>query len=159
MRTDIERQTLDELLEELDTKGRQQHVGEQAEGYWVCQRKYPRYAFRANCTVRFLSPAGTEVVSLAGRTRNLSRGGLGILVKHVFRSGEAIEVELQLPNQPIMFMAGVVQFARYAGRGYHEVGIALKCAGRQPVFSSDPALALRNLDWLRSSIQATRTWV
>jgi hypothetical protein len=149
-----DRETLDLLLEELDAKGRQQHVGENADDYWVCQRRHPRYAFRADCVVRFLSGGFTEVISLPGRTRNLSRGGLGLLVKHVFSITDPVEVQLQLPGQPIMYMAGLVQFVRYAGRGYHELGVALKSAGPKPVFSSNPGAAIQSLDWLRASMAA-----
>lgn len=150
MALDRERETLDLLLEELDISGREQHAGETSEAYWVCQRRYPRYAFRADCIVRYFSPGHGKILSIAGRTRNLSRGGIGLLVRHVFAIGEPVELELQLPNQPKMFMAGLVQFIRYAGRGYHEFGMALKGAGAQPVFSHNPIVAIQTLDWLRS---------
>jgi hypothetical protein len=146
---DIERKTLDRLIQDLDTKSRQQHVDEHSDQYWVCQRRYPRYAFRADCTVRCMGTLPHEIICLPGRTRNLSRGGLGVLVNRAFTLGEPLEVELQLPNQPIMFVAGLIQFVRYAGRGYHELGVALKCAGPKPVFSRDPATAMATLAWLR----------
>lgn len=147
----LEKEALDHLCEELDLKARSQHAGENSEDYWVCQRRHPRYAFRADCTVRFFTIDYSGVHSLMGRTRNLSRGGIGLLVRHVFKSGDPIEVQVQVPGQPMMFMAGLVQFVRYAGRGYHELGIALKTAGSKPVFSGDPATALATLDWLRRS--------
>lgn len=156
MGLDKERESLDRLLEELDIKARQQHVGEKADDFWVCQRRHPRYAFRAECVVRFLSGNSTEVISVAGRTRNLSRGGLGILAKHVFHIGDPVEVELQLPGQPRMYMAGLAQFVRYAGRGFHEIGIALRAASPQPVFSRNPIAAFQSLDWLRRPAQAFR---
>jgi len=156
MGIDQDRETLDRLLEELDVKGRQQHLGGASEDHWICQRRHPRYAFRASCVVRFLSGSFTEVLSVEGRTRNLSRGGLGILAKHVFSLGDPVEVEIQLPGQPRMFMAGLVQFARYAGRGYHELGIGLRTAGQQPVFSRNPEAACQSLDWLRNSMRTAR---
>lgn len=150
MSLQADREVLDTVLEDLDTRARSQHPGESAEDYWVCQRRHPRYAFRTDCVVRFFSTTG-KMTTLQGRTRNLSRGGIGLLVRNVFRKGEAIEVELQLPKQPRMYMAGVVQFIRYAGRGYHELGVALKTAGAQPVFSDNPAQAMRSLDWLKDA--------
>ncbi|HOA74678.1 MAG TPA: PilZ domain-containing protein [Phycisphaerae bacterium] len=156
MGIDKDRETLDRLLDELDIKGRQQHVGEHADDYWVCQRRHPRYAFRTNCVVRFLSADCTQVLSVEGRTRNLSRGGLGILVRHVFNVGDPVEVEIQVPGQPRMYMAGLVQFIRYAGRAYHELGIALRSAGQQPIFSHNPEAAWQSLDWLRHPTQTAR---
>jgi hypothetical protein len=148
MSVNIDREALNALMEELDLKARQQHAGDKSEAYWVCQRRHPRYAFRADCVIRFLSPTH-EVMTLPARTRNLSRGGLGLLARHVFHPGDPVEVELQLPNQPLMFMAGLIQFVRYAGRGYHELGIALKSAGREPVFSNNPVVALQTLEWMK----------
>lgn len=156
MGLDRDRETLDRLLEELDIKGKQQHLGDKAADYWVCQRRHPRYAFRADCVVRFMSAGCTDVLSVTGRTRNLSRGGLGILAKHVFSIGDPVEVELQLPGQPKMYMAGLTQFVRYAGRGFHEVGIALRSAAGQPIFSHNPSAAYQSLDWLRPPIEAAR---
>lgn len=156
MGPDKERETLDRLLEELDIKGRQQQFNEQSNNCWVCQRRHPRYAFRADCVVRFLSSGSLEIVAITGRTRNLSRGGLGILAKHVFSVGDPVEVELQLPGQPKMYMAGPTQFIRYAGRGFHEIGIALRCAGAKPVFSHNPVAAYQSMEWLRRPEQIMR---
>ena len=146
---DIRREALDQLIAELDAKARQQQVSKHSEQHPACQRRHPRYAFRADCTIRFIGQDQREIVCLPGRTRNLSRGGLAILVNHVFTVGDPIEVELQLPSQPVMFIAGLIHFVRYAGRDYHELGIAIRCASPKPVFSSDPAAAMSTLDWMR----------
>jgi len=148
MSTDtIEYQTLDTLLDELDVRS-QRRPKEQDDDYWVCNRKHPRHPFRAGCTVRFMPSGSGTVVALPGRSRNLSRNGLGIVVWWVFAPMEAIEVEVSLPERPRMFMAGLVRFCRYAGRGYYELGIELKAAASEPIFSSNPILAVRALDWL-----------
>ena len=52
-----------------------------------------------------------------------------------------------------MFMGGLVRFCRYAGRGYYELGIELKAAASEPIFSSNPILAVRALDWLNPEIR------
>lgn len=156
MSNDNDRQTLDRLLEELDVKGHQQHPGDTTEKYWVCRRRHPRYSFRASCVVRFVAPGTTQIISATGRTRNLSRSGLAILVKRVFSIGDPLEVEIQLPGQPVMYMGGLVQFVRYAGRGYHEIGVALRAAGRQPIFTAAPEVALDTLDWFKQCPQASR---
>lgn len=139
---------LDGLLDELDVKARQQHVGERTDDYWVCQRRHPRYPFRAICMVRFLMPGSYTISELPGRTRNLSRNGLGLVVRRVFSSGEPIEVEVMLPNRPVMFMAGLVRFCRYAGRGYHEIGIQLKVARPEPIISMHASVSPELIEWL-----------
>ena len=137
------------LLDELEVKAQQQHKSEHSDGYWVCQRRHPRNPFRAMCNVRFFPQGSSTVTSLPGRTRNLSRSGVGLLTRRVFRVGEPIEVEVLVPDRPQMFLAGLVTFCRYAGRGYHEIGVALHAAASEPVFSKNPTIALETLDWLR----------
>jgi len=146
-------QALDYLLDELDVRA-QKHTAEDAEdAYWACQRKHPRHPFRVGCTVRFMPSGSKLVAAMAGRTRNLSRGGLAVLTRRVFSLGDPIEVEVTLPGRPKMFMAGLVCFCRYAGRGYYELGIELKAAASEPIFSTHPMLAVRALDWLNPEIK------
>jgi hypothetical protein len=140
---------LNELLDELELRAQQQHLGERSDEYWVCQRKYPRNPFRAACLVHFFPQGSSTVANLSGRTRNLSRSGVGLIVRRVFRAGEPVEVELLVPERPRMYLAGLVTFCRYAGHGYHEVGVALRAAGPDPVFSRDPIRALHEFEWLR----------
>ncbi len=144
----VDYQALDDVLNELDIRANRRQDHEAEDDYWVCQRRHPRHPFRCGCTVRFL-PAGYSTVSaLPGRTRNLSRTGLGVLVRRVFAQGEPVEVEIVLPGRPPMFMGGVVRFCRYASRGYHELGVELKTSAAKPIFSANPTQALRTLDWL-----------
>lgn len=145
---------LDGLIDELDIKAQDQHVGERSEEYWVCQRRYPRHPFRVVCKVRFPMPGSTTVTELPGRTRNLSRNGLGLLVRRVFTAGEVVEVEVLPPGHDPMYMAGVIRFCRYAGRGFHEVGIQLRAAGPRPIMSKHAGIAAGILSWLRGEDDA-----
>lgn len=140
---------VDQLLDELDVASSAQLEGRADSD--VCQRNNTRHPFRAECIVRFM-PAGTTTISeLPGRTRNLSCNGLGLLVRRVFRLGDPMEVEVRLAGRPTMYMAGLVSFCRYAGGGYHEVGIRLRAAKPEPVFSSNVSQALKSLDWLQAA--------
>jgi len=143
---------LDGLLDELDRHAHesQTQLSTNAPGASpLCQRRAPRYRFRCNCLVRFFASAAMEIGALPGRTRNLSRGGLGLLVQRPFAAGEIIEVELgKCPAHGRAFLAGEVRFCRYTGRGYYEVGVALKTASDQAIFSRNPALAATAFDWV-----------
>jgi len=140
---------LDGLIDELDVKAQSQHVGERSDQYWVCQRRHPRHPFRVQCKVRFPMPGSTTVTELPGRTRNLSRNGIGLLVRRVFITGEVVEVEVLPPGRQPVHMAGVIRFCRYAGRGFHEVGIQLRAAGPEPIMSRNSSIPLGVLSWLR----------
>lgn len=146
---DIHDDNLNELLDELEIQATQRIYRGPEASFWSCQRRHPRSPFRATCTVYFFPQASATVSSLPGRTRNLSRSGVGLLVRRVFRTGEPIEIEVSVLDRPSMFMAGVVTFCRYAGRGYHEIGVCLRVAGAKPVFSQDPVRAIETTDWIR----------
>jgi len=146
-------QALDYLLDELDVRAHM-HTAEDAEDtYWVSKRKRLRHPFRVACTVRFMPLGSGTVAAIPGRTRNLSRGGVAVLARRMFLQGDPIELEVCLPDRPRMFMGGLVSFCRYAGRGYYELGVKLKAAASEPIFSSHPTLAVRALDWLNPEKQ------
>ena len=142
-------EVLDLLIDELDVKARSNHLAEQTESYWVCQRRFPRHPFRVACRVHYMSPGGFKVMEMPGRTRNLSRSGIGLLVRRVFSILEPVEIEVITPGRPTTYMAGLVRFCRYAGRGFHELGVQLKSAGADPVICRQPALVGDLPDWVQ----------
>lgn len=158
MSGDKERSILEQVLKDLEAReARQLHMGEPATEYWEGRRQYPRHTFRVNCVARFLVAGSDQMLVLPGWTRNLSRGGLGLLVKGLCVTGDPVEVELQLPGMPKTYMAGLVQVVRFAGHGYHETGVSLRAVGQVPVFSSEPEAALASLSWLRASRRVPQT--
>ena len=144
----VDQYTLDALLDQLDLGARQARTGEEVGDKWACHRKSPRHPFRAKCTVRFPSGGFDQITELPGRTRNLSRGGLALLTRRMFLMGDPVEIEIRPLGKPVMFLAGVVTFCRYAGQGHHELGIALKMAGDEPIFSDRFDEAVQKYDWL-----------
>jgi hypothetical protein len=149
MQPDSRDEALSLLLDELEVQAQEQHAGERSEAYWVCKRKHPRSPFRTPCLIYFFPQGSFTVTSLTGRTRNISRSGIGLLVRRVFRTGEPIEVELTPPGRPKTYLGGLVTFCRYAGRGYHEIGVSFRASGREPIFSKNPSAAVDKLPWLR----------
>lgn len=150
----MDQQILESVLNELDVRAEQDGSGEKEQSYWVCQRKYPRHPFRCGCVVRFLPAGYTAMSQMTGRTRNLSRSGLGLLIRRLFALGDPIEVEMLVPGRPPLFMGGVVRFCRYVSHGYHELGVELKVSAATPIFSHNPTLAMRTLDWMTPPVPA-----
>jgi hypothetical protein len=154
----IDQQALDWLLDELDLYGQQQQPGG-SEDYWACQRRHARHPFRVGCTVYFFAADSPRLGKQRGRTRNVSRSGIALLVRRMFSVGDPVEIEASVPDRPGLYMAGLVSFCRYVGRGYHEVGVTLKQASSEPIFSNDAAQAvdtiawLRDIDWLREMLK------
>lgn len=151
-RDSLQYTALDCLLDELDVSV------QQVDADWASRRRHPRHPFRVDCAVRYLVPDKEEVVCVPGRTRNLSRSGLAFLARRMFNRDEAVEVEVTPHGRPRTFMAGLVRFCRYAGQGYHEVGIELKTVGPRPLFSDNPAQARSMaLEWRRACPQQATT--
>lgn len=151
----VDYEALDTVLDDLDVKSQDNPTHEEEDdAYWVCQRRHPRHPFRVSCTIHFFAGGGSTVSAMPGRTRNLSRNGVALLVRRVFAKNEPIEIEINVPGRPRTYMAGLVTFCRYAGQGYHELGVELKIALPEPVFSREPLLAMRTLDWLNPQPQA-----
>lgn len=144
---------LDDLLDKLDLNGQRLGTGSETEKRGNTQRRETRHPFRAPCCVRCFAPGSCTVNELAGRTRNLSRNGVGLLVRRMFNTDEPVEIEIHAAGKPPMFFAGLVRFCRYAGQGYHEIGVFLRAAGDKPVFSKEPSLALRDMEWLRKAYE------
>ena len=106
------------------------------------RRKAPRDGCSSACVVRFL-PSGSWIISaLDGWTRNLSRGGISLILRRMFSRDEPVEVELKLPDRQSIYFAGVVAACRYAGRGMYEVGVSLRVVNDAPIFSHDPDAAV-----------------
>jgi len=129
---------LDRLISQLDQISYHQEKScPEVEPAGYKQRQQERKAFRADCTVRFLS-GGVQVAEMSARTRNISTRGIGLLVRRMFNHDEPIEVEIFLPRRVNLFMVGLVKFCRYVNQGYHEVGVLLKYHGEQSMMSNNP---------------------
>ena len=94
------------------------------------------------------------MVCLDGRLRNLSRGGLGFLVRRTFSAGEPIEVEVIPPINSKVHLGGLVRFCRYVGSGYYEVGMEFMCVSSWPLFTDDVKLAKHHAtEWQERDVQ------
>ncbi len=116
-------------------------------------RKRRRRPFRTECVVHCLPSLSSPIVVLHARTRNISEGGLGLLIKRVILKGTPLEVVLQPRGSAPIHFAGTAAFCRYAGRGFHEVGVHLRAYGPDPIFMSGPAQACLSHPWFLQAYQ------
>ncbi len=119
--------------------------------HWVARRQQ-RYPYRVNCAVRIFVIDCTEPIEIPARTRNLSRGGVGLLMQRVLSVNEPVEVEIPRGPGKTLYMAGLVRFCRYAGMGFHEVGIELKATAGASIFPKTAGGALSILEWLQKGV-------
>ena len=113
----IEGQIAARLIEELDQRTASS-VYQSLE-----QRVHARHRFRTGCIIRFVGEDGQTIKSATARTRNISRGGIGLLIRNWFRRGDAVHLTLSLPDAPKSELGGRIAFARPVRGGWFEVGV------------------------------------
>ncbi len=111
-----------------------------------------RLPMQLDCVVCYIGQRTDEIATLPGRTRNISRSGIGLVTRRSFYEDEPIEVRIEPPNRSVMYMAGVVRFCRYILDGFYEIGVQLMVAGNAPVFSQDPVKSIRQIPWLNKAM-------
>jgi len=87
------------------------------------------------------------VIALTACTRNISCGGLGLLIKRVILRGQPVEILIQPPETPPIHFGGTVAICRYAGRGFHELGVRLHTSSTGPLFSVNRHAAIDAYPW------------
>ncbi len=122
---EAEKQVTATLLDALDT-----HVGA-PDGSHADHRGQARHRFRTECIVRYFGADRTAIEQTAGRTRNISRSGIAVLVKRWFRVGDPVYLILSLTDGPASHLAGKVVFARRAHGPWFELGVQLQPGARR----------------------------
>ncbi len=116
------------------------------------RRRAKRSELRISCEVYFFVRSSSDTGSLPGQTRNISRNGVGVLVRRSFHENEPIEVRIVPSGRPALHMAGLVRFCRYISDGFFEVGVELKHASAQPIFGDDAVEGI-HLDWVVEAME------
>lgn len=116
------------------------------------RRRIPRKRLHVSCVVCFFGKSNFRTCTIGGKTRNISRRGMGILVRRSFYIGEPIEVWIQPQGRAPLHAAGLVRFCRYVVEGVFEVGIELMYAGDAPIFGEDASRVVEQLPWLAEAL-------
>lgn len=116
------------------------------------RRSNVREPLEAPCTIYFFLEKPDKTASLPGRTRNISRKGMAVLVKRCLHKGEPVEVRLELSGRGSIHMGGLVSFCRYVSDGLHEIGIELMHACDSHIFADNPTEAGARFPWLHDAL-------
>lgn len=87
------------------------------------RRNRDRLRLRANCIVRSISGNGVHVCSKEGRTRDVSRGGVGLLMPLAYATDTEIHVAIQLDDGKRVDMTGIVTYAKLVRHGWYLIGV------------------------------------
>ncbi len=113
----------------------------------------PRHDLIGPCVFHYFTNAGASTGRERACLRNISTGGVGLLVGRPTVRGEPVEVEL-VKGGSQLFLAGLVAHCRHIEGGIHETGVQLVTHSSSPIISGDPQAATRDLDWVANALRA-----
>jgi diguanylate cyclase (GGDEF)-like protein len=116
-------------------------------------RKQGRKKLTVPCVVHYFTGDGTDMRAEQAATRNISTGGIALLIARPLARGEAVEVVLD-KGAAKLFLAGLVSFCRHIVGGIHEVGIQFVTHSVTPIIFADASEAMQNLDWVAQAARA-----
>ena len=138
------------LLNELDEFATQWNHNDSDDQ--SCRRDNRRRKFRTSCDIWYLTGYGVKPTRQKAQTRNLSERGVALLLKCVILRGTPIEIRIELPNRPPMYLAGTVAFCRYIRGRFHEIGVSLKAQQSTSIFANDPIKGMTTMKWLDEAL-------
>jgi diguanylate cyclase (GGDEF)-like protein len=114
-------------------------------------RKEQRKTLIAPCTLHCFTDAGETMHAELAFVRNISTGGLCLVVARPLIRGEPVEVELNR-NDSTAFFASLVAYCRQVEGPIHEVGLQFVVRSVDPVISGNAQSAIQNLDWVAKAL-------
>jgi diguanylate cyclase (GGDEF)-like protein len=114
-------------------------------------RKQERKQFVASCTWHYFPGADTRMLADCAVSRNISTGGVALLVDRPMVRGEPVEVELEKDTSKL-YLAGLVTFCRHIKNRIHEIGVQFVTHSVAPVISDDPAAAAEKIGWVAQAL-------
>ncbi len=109
----LQRDNVRMLLESLDEQARLHG--------WKNQdlRTRTRRRLRCACRVQYTSPDGDRTLTTAGRTRDISQSGLGVMLTTLLEPGIIVQLTILLPDGKEHQLRGEVTFSRHIRSGWH----------------------------------------
>ncbi|MHC4611074.1 MAG: sensor domain-containing diguanylate cyclase, partial [Planctomycetota bacterium] len=113
-----------------------QRLNTKETGTFVGIRKQERKRLVAPCILHYFTGAGAEMGSEQAAARNISSGGIGIMVSRTLIRGEPVEIVLSAGASQ-QFLAGLVAFCRHIEGSIHELGVQFVIHSVTPVIVGD----------------------
>ncbi|MCZ6836119.1 MAG: PilZ domain-containing protein, partial [Planctomycetota bacterium] len=119
---------------------------------FLSARKQPRRHMISLCRISYLVGPSLNVCGVDGCIRNISAGGLGLVVGRAMIRGELVEVCISQTDEPL-YAAGLVAFCRHIEGDMHEIGVQLISNDSKPIISENPLQAINRLNWVARAVQ------
>ncbi|MEE9129182.1 MAG: HDOD domain-containing protein [Phycisphaerales bacterium] len=120
-------------------------------------RKQERRDLLAPCMIISFVAGENRLRHDHGYLRNISTGGIGVLVSQPLDRGEPIEVAISKSagDTPSLFVGGLVAFCRHIKQGIYDVGIQTVVQSKDPIFRANVPPAELGLDWVTKAMVDT----
>jgi diguanylate cyclase (GGDEF)-like protein len=118
-------------------------------------RKEERKKLVMPCTLHHLAETGEVVLREQAVSRNVSTGGMGLVIPRPMMRGEPVEIVLEKGDSKL-FLAGLVAFCRTIHGSIHEVGIQFVTYSLSPILSEDLPRAIHEHDWIARAFEVKR---
>lgn len=113
----IEARQLEEIFSSVET------AGDTLQKAWCNRRDHSRRSFRASCVVRYLAVFGSEVLEVEGSTRDLSRGGIGLVIREPLPLDTEVYVTVELATDRSVDLQGRVVFSQQIQPRWRLLGV------------------------------------
>ncbi len=122
-------------------------------------RKQERRDLMAPCMVISFVKGEDRLQFDRGYLRNISTGGVGVLVNQPLARGEPVELAISksAEEEPTLFVGGLVAFCRHIRDGFYDVGVQIAVQTKEPIFKPDVSQAEQSLDWVTEALKRDDT--
>lgn len=118
-------------------------------------RKQERRDLMAPCMVISFVQGEERLQYNRGYLRNISTGGVGLLVSHPLGRGEPVELAISksADEEPTLFVGGLVAFCRHVRDGIYDAGVQITVQSKEPIFKPNVSQAEQSLDWVTEALK------
>jgi len=118
-------------------------------------RKQERRRLVAPCVLHYFAVPGPDLRAEPAVTRNLSSGGISLLVCRPMVRGEPVEIMLDKETSKL-FLSGLVTYCRHIEGKIHEIGVQFVAHSVTPLIAEGATTAKRH-DWITEALNAKLT--
>jgi len=119
-------------------------------------RKQLRTKVVVPCVLRHFAGSGTELRVQHAVTRNITKGGVGLVASYPLERSEAVEIALDQVHGR-QFLAGLISFCREVEENCFDIGMQFIRCSLSPIISGNVNQALKEYDWLAQALAAKRS--
>lgn len=116
-------------------------------------RKQKRKLLVSQCDLCYFASVDSDLQTVEAVTRNISSGGIGLLVTRPMVRGEPVEVVLNRDTSKL-FLAGLIAYCSRIEGPIHEIGIQFVSQSVQSVILTDPIDETRKPEWVIQALEA-----